>query len=53
MILLFVQTSDNNVAIPIVDRIIHHSQIFMLGGESYRLKHKLMQQKTDMEVAQN
>jgi len=32
---------DNNVAVPIVDRIIHHSTIFMLGGESYRLKSKL------------
>jgi len=32
---------DANVAIPIIDRIIHHSQIFMLGGESYRLKQKL------------
>jgi DNA replication protein DnaC len=32
---------DNNVAVPIVDRIIHHSHIFMLGGESYRLKQKL------------
>lgn len=29
---------DDNVAVPIVDRIIHHSHIFMLGGESYRLK---------------
>jgi len=25
----------------VVDRIIHHSHIFMLGGESYRLKSKL------------
>ncbi|WP_404420017.1 ATP-binding protein [Marinospirillum sp.] len=32
---------NDNVAIPIVDRIIHHSHIFMLGGESYRLKEKL------------
>ncbi|MFZ5993460.1 MAG: IS21-like element helper ATPase IstB [Thermodesulfobacteriota bacterium] len=32
---------DDNVAIPIVDRIIHHSKIFMLGGESYRLRQKL------------
>jgi len=32
---------DDNVAVPIVDRIIHHSTIFMLGGESYRLKSKL------------
>ena len=31
---------DDNVAVPIIDRIIHHSHIFMLGGESYRLKHK-------------
>lgn len=30
---------DDNVAVPIVDRIIHHSHIFMLGGESYRLRH--------------
>jgi len=28
----------DNVAVPIVDRIIHHAKIFMLGGESYRLK---------------
>lgn len=32
---------DDNVAVPIVDRIIHHSKIFMLGGESYRLRQKL------------
>lgn len=31
---------DDNVAVPIIDRIIHHSHIFMLGGESYRLKQK-------------
>lgn len=30
----------DNVAVPVVDRIIHHSHIFMMGGESYRLKHK-------------
>ncbi|WP_375152903.1 MULTISPECIES: ATP-binding protein [Pseudidiomarina] len=24
-----------------IDRIIHHSHIFMLGGESYRLKEKV------------
>nr|WP_255360581.1 MULTISPECIES: ATP-binding protein [Methylobacter] len=24
-----------------VDRIIHHSHIFMIGGENYRLKAKL------------
>lgn len=35
--------SDDNVAVPIIDRIIHHSHIFMLGGESYRLKTKLNQ----------
>jgi len=32
---------DDNVAVPIVDRLIHHSHIFMLGGESYRLKEKM------------
>ena len=32
--------NQDNVAIPIVDRIIHHSHIFMLGGESYRLRQK-------------
>ena len=32
---------DENVAVPIVDRLIHHSQVFMLGGESYRLKQKI------------
>lgn len=31
---------EDNVAVPIVDRIIHHSHIFMLGGESYGLKQK-------------
>ncbi|MEE4659686.1 MAG: IS21-like element helper ATPase IstB [Halieaceae bacterium] len=31
----------DNVAVPIVDRLIHHSYLFMLGGESYRLKQKL------------
>lgn len=39
--------SDHNVAVPIIDRIIHHAQIFMLGGESYRLKNNLNQQRTD------
>lgn len=34
---------DDNVAVPIIDRIIHHSHIFMLGGESYRLKQKTSQ----------
>ncbi len=32
---------DDNVAVPIVDRLIHHSYIFILGGESYRLRQKL------------
>jgi DNA replication protein DnaC len=32
---------NENVAVPIVDRIIHRSHIFMMGGESYRLKQKL------------
>lgn len=32
---------DDNVAVPMIDRVIHHSQIFMLGGESYRLKQKM------------
>ena len=32
--------ADDNVAAPIVDRLIHHSHIFMPGGEIYRLKHK-------------
>lgn len=32
---------DKNVAVPIIDRLIHHSKVFMLGGESYRLKSKL------------
>jgi DNA replication protein DnaC len=33
--------ADDNVAVPIVDRLIHHSHVYMLGGESYRLKQKL------------
>ena len=32
---------EDHVAIPLVDRIIHHSHIFMLGGESYRLREKM------------
>ena len=32
---------DDNVAVPVVDRLIHHSHIFMLGGDSYRLKQKI------------
>jgi len=40
--------SDHNVAVPIIDRIIHHAQIFMLGGESYRLKNNLNQQKSNL-----
>ena len=32
---------DENVAVPIIDRLIHHSKIFMLGGESYRLKQNI------------
>ena len=33
---------DENVAVPIVDRLIHHAQIFMLGGEmgSAGMSHK-------------
>jgi len=31
---------DENVAVAIVDRLIHHSKIYMLGGESYRLRQK-------------
>jgi DNA replication protein DnaC len=41
--------SDPNVAVPIIDRIIHHAQIFMLGGESYRLKNNLNQQKIGLK----
>jgi DNA replication protein DnaC len=33
---------DDNVAVPIVDRIIHHSHLYMLGGESYWLKQKTL-----------
>ena len=33
---------DDNVAVPIIDRVIHHSHIFMLGGESYRLRQKTL-----------
>ena len=31
---------NDNVAVPIIDRVIHHSNIFILGRESYRLKQK-------------
>jgi DNA replication protein DnaC len=45
--------SDQNIAIPIIDRIIHHAQIFMLGGESYRLKNHLSGQIKNSKVDQN
>jgi len=32
--------ANENVAVPIVDRVIHHSHILMMGGDSYRLKEK-------------
>lgn len=32
---------EDAVAVPIVDRIIHHSHLFILGGDSYRLNQKL------------
>ncbi len=31
---------DGNLAVPIVDRVIPYSHIFMLGGGSYRLKRR-------------
>ena len=34
-----------NIAVPIVDRIIHRSHIFMIGGESYRLREKNMSKR--------
>jgi len=40
---------EDNVAVPIVDRIIHHSHIFMMGGESYRLKEKLGKSGTGLD----
>ena len=32
---------NENIAVPIVDRIIHKSHIFMMGGESFRLREKM------------
>ena len=32
---------EDNVAVPIVDRLIHHSRLFLMGGESYRLRSKI------------
>lgn len=31
---------NDTVAVPVIERIIHHSKIFMLRGESYRLRGK-------------
>lgn len=33
--------ADETSAIPVIDRIIHHSRIFQMNGESYRLKKQL------------
>jgi len=30
----------DGIAVPVVDRIIHHSHIFMLTGERYRLMNR-------------
>jgi DNA replication protein DnaC len=32
---------NDNLAVPIVDRLIHRSHIFIMGGESYRLRDKM------------
>ena len=32
---------NDTVAVPVIERIIHHSKIFMLRGESYRLRGKI------------
>lgn len=40
---------DENVAVPIVDRLIHHSKIFMLGGQSYRLRQKKAINQVNMD----
>ncbi len=32
---------NDTVAVPIIERIIHHSKLFMLRGESYRLRGKI------------
>ena len=32
---------EDNVAVPIVDRLIHHSRLFLMGGDSYRLRSKI------------
>ncbi len=32
---------DEHVVVPVVDRLIPHSQVFMLGGESSRLQQKI------------
>ena len=31
---------DETLAVPVVDCLFHRSHVFMLGGESYRLKQK-------------
>ena len=31
---------DDNLAVPFADRLIHHSHLFLMGGESYRLIQK-------------
>ena len=32
---------DDNAAVPVAARIVHHSHIFMMDGESCRLKQKI------------
>jgi DNA replication protein DnaC len=41
---------DENVAVPIIDRLIHHSKIFMLGGETCRLKRRNLSFKEEKLV---
>jgi DNA replication protein DnaC len=44
---------DSVLAIAMLDRLLHHSIIFNLKGESYRLRAKRLQQKEKQKDPQN
>jgi DNA replication protein DnaC len=42
--------TDDQMAAAMIDRLAHHGHIILFEGESYRMKHALMRQKTQQKV---
>lgn len=39
---------DNRLTTAMVDRLIHHAQILIFKGKSYRLKHSMLQKEENV-----